>query len=428
MRANQQSHSLLMKIGAMALLALQPVHAESDVDQTTADQNLHAQVDPPNGEDVTAADAKFNDDLYSKRVEKLAEHLGLRTACPKLEKDGSYDPSTGMWYLGDSLRSWSKTYLEQFPDQESFPDRAFEKTFARMIKEKHGHFLFAPKSAEQLAKAFSNYFKDEQFRIRNEKSIPGSAREFLKSRGKGEGLSAVYAALSEFNKVNQKRLTNDKRAMKNCSAERSNYKFWQAPTFATQEIGHKGDANGLARKPVVDHIKRETTPKKGPSETSDKEKETSHSAGTSERIPSASTTKLMQAAASIERSMKGTGRCATAVKYALSQAGCMNYKMCDAYNCHVNDVFRNQGFQEVRLDKIKNLDDIPEGSVLIYSGGQYGHIELKTSKGYSSDYFSEAPRTGSSRKKHGNNRTLAAVYIKPSCGAGKLVPGTMELK
>jgi hypothetical protein len=64
-------------------------------------------------------------------------------------------------------------------------------------------------------------------------------------------------------------------------------------------------------------------------------------------------------------------------------------------------------------DKIKSPYDAPLGSVIVYSGGRYGHVEIKTDQGFISDYFSKNARTGSAASGlNGAGRKVIGVYIK----------------
>jgi hypothetical protein len=71
-------------------------------------------------------------------------------------------------------------------------------------------------------------------------------------------------------------------------------------------------------------------------------------------------------------------------------------------------------------DKVKpitNAYDAPKGSILVYDGGDDGHIEIKVGDagqgGFVSDYYSEVPRTLSVDTLIGAERVLIGVYIKP---------------
>jgi len=71
---------------------------------------------------------------------------------------------------------------------------------------------------------------------------------------------------------------------------------------------------------------------------------------------------------------------------------------------------------------IKTPYDAPVGSVLVYEGYgakkggdrgyKSGNIEIRTEKGFISDYYSETARTGATSA--GRSRRLIGVYIKPS--------------
>jgi hypothetical protein len=80
---------------------------------------------------------------------------------------------------------------------------------------------------------------------------------------------------------------------------------------------------------------------------------------------------------------------------------------------------------------IQSAYDAPKGAVLVYGAAsgasdknaKYGHIEIRTDKGFASDYHSANARTGpesnglSSAPGKVNGRILIGVYIKPDAGA-----------
>ncbi|MCB0349453.1 MAG: hypothetical protein KDD37_11505, partial [Bdellovibrionales bacterium] len=90
---------------------------------------------------------------------------------------------------------------------------------------------------------------------------------------------------------------------------------------------------------------------------------------------------------------------------------------------------RREGYTNLlQLDgwdkKILSPYDAPKGAILVYDGGQYGHIEIKSGDvgegGFISDYYSESSRVGQvSNGLSGRGRTLIGVYVKDVKGVRK---------
>lgn len=123
-------------------------------------------------------------------------------------------------------------------------------------------------------------------------------------------------------------------------------------------------------------------------------------------------------------STKSLGRCSMYTLITMRASGCFDRTVRgDAKD--QGPTFLEQGFtnllkQPNAASTYKTLYDFPPGTVLIYGGGDAGHIEMRTKFGFVSDYFSNTPRTGSSGSKSGRKRYLIGAYVKPSCGAGSL--------
>ncbi len=123
-------------------------------------------------------------------------------------------------------------------------------------------------------------------------------------------------------------------------------------------------------------------------------------------------------------SSKSLGRCSMYTLIAMRSSGCFDRTVRgDAKT--MGPTFLDQGFtnllnQPNAANTYKTLYDFPPGTVLIYGGGDAGHIEMRTKFGFVSDYFSNTPRTGSNGSKSGRKRYLIGAYVKPSCGAGSL--------
>ena len=81
-----------------------------------------------------------------------------------------------------------------------------------------------------------------------------------------------------------------------------------------------------------------------------------------------------------------TYRCWRSVKDALLEAGAVRERPATNYACDAgNELTSRFGF--VRL-QIHDPYHAPLGSVLVYSGGGAGHVELRTEDGFASDYRS----------------------------------------
>lgn len=103
-----------------------------------------------------------------------------------------------------------------------------------------------------------------------------------------------------------------------------------------------------------------------------------------------------------------SGNCARFVKEAYLAMGCVkSYPNCgSAKNC--DGPMRKLGFSDYRINgtKVMNPCDAPVGAAIVYGGKGAGHMEIRTRRGFLSDYLSLAPRTagfGSDRIMDGNS-------------------------
>ncbi len=125
-------------------------------------------------------------------------------------------------------------------------------------------------------------------------------------------------------------------------------------------------------------------------------------------------------------------RCAQFTKRSLVDAGLVssiNDLPGDANSPNIKKGLEKNGFIKC---SISEPEEAPNGAVLIYhshnsslkgdAGAPYGHIEVKTPKGYVSDFRSANPRTSygkmvtvtrGGKKVQVFNRYLAAAYVKP---------------
>lgn len=97
-----------------------------------------------------------------------------------------------------------------------------------------------------------------------------------------------------------------------------------------------------------------------------------------------------------------TRRCWSYVKTALVQADVIDSRPETGYAKQAaQELQRNFGFKRVNIsDPFK----APVGSVLVYGGKGAGHVEIRTTQGFVSDFESKTP----------SPRPLIGVFIKPS--------------
>jgi hypothetical protein len=115
-------------------------------------------------------------------------------------------------------------------------------------------------------------------------------------------------------------------------------------------------------------------------------------------------TRMIQAAkiAQSRAKSRSTNLCWRYVKTALLAAG--------AVDSYPKTVFAKQAAQELTRDygfrKIWCRDPYraPIGSVLVYGGSDAGHVEIRTAKGFASDFVSATPYL---------KRPLVGIYVKP---------------
>jgi hypothetical protein len=120
-----------------------------------------------------------------------------------------------------------------------------------------------------------------------------------------------------------------------------------------------------------------------------------------------------------------SGYCYRYVKKALLTSGLASryLKGAKAYEAD-NGPLTKEGFTNILKDKtlrplIETVGDLPNGTILVYSGGKAGHIEVKTRFGFISDSISARPVIGSPEKRcgkckskfSGRNRHLVGAYL-----------------
>ncbi len=125
------------------------------------------------------------------------------------------------------------------------------------------------------------------------------------------------------------------------------------------------------------------------------------------------------------------GKCYAWVKRALQQSGAVPVYLDGVAAKGAGPQLEKYGFRNVLGSpqyNIKSAYDAPKGAVLVYGAApgatdknaKYGHIEIRTDTGFSSDFNSTRARTGPpGNGLEGRGRVLIGVYIKPDAG---LVP------
>lgn len=113
------------------------------------------------------------------------------------------------------------------------------------------------------------------------------------------------------------------------------------------------------------------------------------------------------------------GLCSRYVDQFLVQMGCMKSRV------YSDAAGMKRGLENKGFKNIGSLDvcDAKIGDVIVYGGGGYGHIEIKTPRGYLSDYLVDIPRFyGIPDSAVTNRREFAMGMGRPSkthCGNGK---------
>ena len=97
---------------------------------------------------------------------------------------------------------------------------------------------------------------------------------------------------------------------------------------------------------------------------------------------------------------RSTARCWRYVKDALLAADVIESRPVTAYAKQAaGELTKEHGFEKIRE---RNPYKAPLGSVLVYGGKGAGHVEIRTMRGFVSDFVSEKP----------SKRPLIGIYIK----------------
>lgn len=150
--------------------------------------------------------------------------------------------------------------------------------------------------------------------------------------------------------------------------------------------------------------------------------------------PDASSIKAADIAATRAEGRSSEGRCYAWVKTALQKAGAVADYLPGVAAKNAGPALEQRGFVNL-LDQpghgITSPYDAPKGAVLVYGAApgatdrnaRYGHIEIRTDKGFASDYASARARTGAAADgMEGRNRVLIGVYVKPDAATQAAAP------
>ena len=102
-------------------------------------------------------------------------------------------------------------------------------------------------------------------------------------------------------------------------------------------------------------------------------------------------------------------RCWRAVKNALLQAKVVSSRPTTRYAKQAGHELQSKyAFKKL---KIKNPNQAPLGAILVYGGRGAGHVEIRTQKGFVSDFANTRP----------SRRPLLGVYVSPKMMASSRI-------
>ena len=145
--------------------------------------------------------------------------------------------------------------------------------------------------------------------------------------------------------------------------------------------------------------------------------------------PGAASIKAADLAAERATGHRSEGHCYAWVKTALQRSGAVNDYIPGVPAKDAGPALERRGFTNILSQpgaNIRSPYDAPKGAVLVYGAApgaidrnaQYGHIEIRTDRGFASDYASPNARTGpAANELTGKNRVLIGVYVKPDAVA-----------
>ena len=107
---------------------------------------------------------------------------------------------------------------------------------------------------------------------------------------------------------------------------------------------------------------------------------------------------------------KSTSCCKSYVTRALYYSGLTPMPIRTQNARDTGSELKQQGFVNImKRGVVTKESEAPAGAILVYSGGEYGHVAIKTTKpavGYISDFFAVKPPS---------DRKLIGIYIKKEC-------------
>lgn len=359
---------------------------------------------------VLAAQAKENQDLLDSGTVRLADRLALLALCTSRNAYRGKDASTLEWYTATALSQWNDEVLSKFPPSSdlSLDASAFRKAFEAAIAKRLQHAKTPSTLSDDtdLISEAVKAFTDSAHEI-NE-TLGNSTRSF--KRFSPKTLASLRDKLSTAHTLSS--LLNA-----DCSDAAKGSKFWSTYNFLGEHKATPAVSTLKKRENIIQKI-------------------------IPGRKPSASTESLIDVAygqahlyRNSDRSVKHSnkspstslGRCAMYVAISLQKAGCTpEFRAPDAKAKYIGRSLKSYGFTNLMKNGqlpsgIDDLFDVPAGAVLVYEGGDAGHVEIRTKNGFVSDYYSSNPRTGSAGSTSARGRKLTGIYVKPSCGAGSMI-------
>lgn len=389
--------------------------------------------------------------MINEQVQSLANRLADIIACTRAKEKEDKDFSTTHWYIQDTYFQWSKALqkVTLAPDV-TFNAEIFKAALSTELDKRMGDGTAATPTTKELIDRSASFLKEHFVGIKDNAKSFSSARELMREYGPQyvrdihNRVSVLLSTMPETQKLNCSDLLPSK---KNSQA----YKFWESPKFKL--IGsHKSDtaesraaaaASELAKlsqEEKAQHSIVKTVGDAGSAVIGGAIKlVTGKDPGAEKREQEAAnekTRKLIDAA--VSRAHKSASMCYRGVKNFLAAAGCIRgpYSMPSDRAKLAGPDLLNEGFQRLPGPPrglptgYKSLNELPPGSIIVYGGeaghddnAKYGHIEMRTTDGYVSDYFSTRARTAPDSDHgpaEGRGRFVIGVYVKPSCGAGQV--------
>ena len=330
------------------------------------------------------ANAQTEKELFTQGTIRLAQRLASLALCTESRAYQGKDSSTLDWYNATALSKWNDEILAKLPPSA---DLKFEKeTFEKAYNDEIARRLNLNKNSPEL-KAYTERFAD---------SLTEFTEDIL---NRSQKLGESTKSLKLLSAKARQNFSHDSHALyqlsKNhnvaCSDLKKGSSYWSDYSY----LGIK---------------------KKAPQEPTLKKKENLVQRIIPGRSPSDKTESLIDIAYKQTfvyrnkfRVITGKkaaddplSRCAMYVSIALEKQGCTpEFRAPNAEAKNIGSpLSRLYGFENLMKNGkvprgINNLYDVPAGAVLVYGGYGAGHVEIRTKRGFISDYYSSNPRTGS---------------------------------